>query len=479
MRKLSYCDIILLIRYFRKIYLAIVKQKYKNEGVFYIIIEFIKKAISVYKFCKDYCLKRDSRNIYVLSAKAFKLACKQNFSGYNILHNEKGFKLQKAFFDIYCTLNLKMFDDILNVNRKDDFISEIKRLKILEVETNSRSTAEYDLSAFYNNFYELFRSSLIDEILNNPYAEKRVNLISNINLLKKSEELSLKMDNGTEKIVTKIDKSTEKFIQAIEEKISDEKTEKCRNEKLIAIRSHAKGTEESMQKACYSLDLLKHFTDRIPNNNNVWEKIKDELVEFVSILSNTEAYQMDAAVHYSIAYFLGILLNSKSGKIIKYNQWVATKGIQQWEPISNDIKEYIKFKVEEKIINQTSDTLVVCVSITNDILNDVSEFIKANNIEIEKIVNYKMDNNIGNISVENGQHAWKLAEQIKRDLDGRPLKKRAGNIHFFFAAPAGLVFFLGQMSFSLKNIHLYEFANNTTEPKDIYYKTFFIEKGEI
>lgn len=321
--------------------------------------------------------------------------------------------------------------------------------------------------------------SLRTEILNNPYLEKRVNLTSNINLLKNSEDLSLKMDNDTEKIVTNVNKSAEKIIQAMEEKISDGKTDKLRNENLIAIRSHAKGTEESMQKACYSLDLLKYFTDRIPNNNNVWNNIKDELVEFVSTLSNAESYRMDASVHYSIAYFLGILLNSKSGKKIKYNQWVATKGIQQWEPIINDKKEYIGFKVEDKIINQNSDTVVVCVSITNDILNDVSEFINANNIEIEKIVNYKMDKNIGNISVENGQHAWKLAEQIKLDLDSRSLKKRAGHIHFFFAAPAGLVFFLGQMSFSLKNIHLYEFANNTTEPKDIYYKTFFIEKGEF
>ncbi|MEW9952930.1 SAVED domain-containing protein [Clostridium butyricum] len=321
--------------------------------------------------------------------------------------------------------------------------------------------------------------SLRTEILNNPYLEKRVNLTSNINLLKNSEDLSLKMDNDTEKIVTNVNKNAEKIIQAMEEKISDGKTEKLRNENLIAIRSHAKGTEESMQKACYSLDLLKYFTDRIPNNNNVWNNIKDELIEFVSTLSNAESYRMDASVHYSIAYFLGILLNSKSGKKIKYNQWVATKGIQQWEPIINDKKEYIGFKVEDKIINQNSDTVVVCVSITNDILNDVSEFINANNIEIEKILNYKMDKNIGNISVENGQHAWKLAEQIKRDLDSRSLKKRAGHIHFFFAAPAGLVFFLGQMSFSLKNIHLYEFANNTTEPKDIYYKTFFIEKGEF
>ena len=89
--------------------------------------------------------------------------------------------------------------------------------------------------------------SLRTEILNNPYLEKRVNLTSNINLLKNSEDLSLKMDNDTEKIVTNVNKNAEKIIQAMEEKISDGKTEKLRNENLIAIRSHAKGTEESMQ----------------------------------------------------------------------------------------------------------------------------------------------------------------------------------------------------------------------------------------
>ncbi|NSB34515.1 SAVED domain-containing protein [Clostridium saccharoperbutylacetonicum] len=287
------------------------------------------------------------------------------------------------------------------------------------------------------------------------------------------------MDNNTEKLVTEIKESNKKLIQDVRKKISNETTEKHRDEKLIAIRSYARGTEESMQKASYPLDLLKYFNNRLPINNTVWEQIKEELIKFVNRLSNSEAYQIDASIHYSIIFFLGILLNSKSGKTVKFNQYVANKGNQQWEPIGINNKEYTKFVVEDRNFEQDSDDIALCVSITNNIINDVSEFINSNNIKIEKIVNYKIEDNIGNLLVEDGQHAWALAQQIKKGLDDRPLKKKAGNIHFFFAAPAGLVFFLGQMSFSLKNIHLYEFSNNITEPKNIYYKTFFIEKGEI
>lgn len=442
------------------------------------IIEFLKKLYSVCKISYDLYLKKQSRCIYSLAEKAFILACKENFLEYKILYYEKGHNLKKAFWGIALKLNLKIYNDILNANRKQELIREVKLCKIIEVETRAGSTDEYDLSAFYNSLYESFIDKFQDQILNNPYAEKRANLTNHTKLLQNSEELSSKIDSNTDKLSMKNDNNTKKIIQAIKNDKTKENEESCHNEKLIAIRSYTRGTEESMKNACYSLDLSKYFNGRIPTNNNVWENIKKELIQFVETLSNTEAYQLDVSTHYSIVYLLGILLDSKSGKKVKIIQRTPSTGIQQWEPAICDTKGYNKFKVDEKIIEQNSNDIAVCVSITKNISNDVSEFLKSNDIKIEKIVNYMLDDNIGNLSVENGQHAWRLAQQIKRDLDNRPLKKREGNIHFFFAAPNGLVFFLGQMAFSLKNMHLYEFSN-TGKSKDIYYKTFVIEKGEI
>lgn len=442
------------------------------------IIELLKKLYSTYKILYDLYLKKQSRNIYSLSAKAFILACKQSFSGYKIFYNKKGIELKKAFRGIAFKLNLKTYNEILNANRKEELLRELKINKIIEVETQDGNTDDIALSAFYNSFYECFIDKFQDEILNNPYAEKRANLTNNTESLQNSEKLNNKLDKNTEKLCEKNDKNTKKIIQAIEKNKTNENSKSSNHEKLIVIRSYVRGTEESMKNACYSLDLSKYFNERIPINDDVWTKIQMEVIKFVKKLSNNEVYQLDASTHYSITYLLGILLDSKSGNKVKIKQRTSSLGIQQWEPVTYNLKEYNKFKVDERIIEQNSKDIAICVSITKNILSDVFEFITVNDIKVNKIVNYTLDDNIGNISVEDGQHAWRLAEQIKRDLDDRPLINREGNIHFFFAAPNGLVFFLGQMSFSLKNIHLYEFSNNA-EPKNIYYRTFVIPKGEF
>lgn len=69
----------------------------------------------------------------------------------------------------------------------------------------------------------------------------------------------------------------------------------------------------------------------------------------------------------------------------------------------------------------------------------------------------------GNDSVADGTHAWYLADQVKSAINKfRSFKECNGRLHIFMSVPVSLVFFIGQFSFDVRNLMLYEYDINAS-----------------
>ncbi|MNL06197.1 hypothetical protein D3C87_1268290 [compost metagenome] len=81
--------------------------------------------------------------------------------------------------------------------------------------------------------------------------------------------------------------------------------------------------------------------------------------------------------------------------------------------------------------------------------------IEEHNIEVQNFYHFILPAE-GFKSIKDGTHAWLLAEQVIKALDKLNPNQRKGKVHFFYAAPGGFVFFLGQQALNIREIILYE-----------------------
>lgn len=80
----------------------------------------------------------------------------------------------------------------------------------------------------------------------------------------------------------------------------------------------------------------------------------------------------------------------------------------------------------------------------------------AYKLSIGRVIRFKLPIS-GSASVQDGAHAWKLANQIKDIVDSRKLKEKRNTLHIFSACPNALMFLLGRYSLSFGKTILYEY----------------------
>lgn len=419
--------------------------------------EVLTYLVSKYKECQE----KNMSGLGILMAIAFTKACEKEVKGYNLRYFESGDSLISFMAKLIRNLGINTYINVSSIDR-EAFISKLNEEHIIEVETIHGSTDKYDLNSYYNSLYNNFLTIFRECTLENKYAEKRAGFEG-------QEDISKNIQMLTDKVTAVIDMYDEKKEdQLIKQPI------------MALVRCWAKGTEQVFEgcERKYILDFIDCFENRRCKDNITWSDIADKVSEFANTLSCNEEYCIDISAHYSIAYYLGLLLNSKSGKKAYINQR-SVGGINSWKSWAEESDNMYKLLDVETIeLDMESNNIAICISATMLIHNDVKEYIEANGIRVKKIINFSFGDYSGNSSVANGEHAWKLAQQVKSVLNSRNISERNGQLHLFFAAPVSVVFFLGQISFPFRNINLYEFTG-VYDPKEIYYRTLFIEKGEI
>lgn len=433
-------------------------------GVVQIGIEEIAKKILgiAWKKYNESKNEKESRLEYIIVA-SIAAACLEEYPSYQIIFLEKEEQLLKAIKRIMIEMNVKDTVHMLKEENVEDLVNNIVEQNLINVTTKSGSQSVVDLEAFYmifnKNILRIFRQLL----QNNDIAFENFLVDTNIKVLKNDE------------LILEEIKEVKECLKG-NNILENETKANLENIKKVMVRNIETGTEKIIEQCENTLDLCEYFNERICKDEENWEKIKEKIKAFTEGLDCNVKYEINLSVCYTIAYYLGICLNSKSSREIRIKQ--SSNGSVDWTPdFSNDAKEYSRFIVEEKKMKDGIGDLAICVSITSDIKRDVIEYLNAQHIEVGKVVNFTLDKKVGNKSVENGNHAWNLAEEVKNWLSKRTIKERKANLHIFIAAPVAIAFFLGQQSFAFVNINLYEYTGIFEEDK-IYKKSIFISKGE-
>lgn len=224
-------------------------------------------------------------------------------------------------------------------------------------------------------------------------------------------------------------------------------------EDRIAICSFPSDMEESVKGM---LDLTPCFEGRMLKDEYTWRDIERYIEEFVGKNTSRQVkYYIELLVHFSIAFMTGRIMNSKSGIYVMPIQRTV-RGVCCWDitdGIGSETAGFIE-TVENSDIS-ACDT-VLMISITHDIEEEVKDYIKEKSMKIYKFYHCKMPV-IGFDSVKNGEHAWKLANQINVLIGKRTVQEKRGYLHVFIAGPLAIMFNLGKMSTTYGKVQLYEF----------------------
>lgn len=211
----------------------------------------------------------------------------------------------------------------------------------------------------------------------------------------------------------------------------------------VGIRSFLPYTENLEEETNHLLCLSDHFDGRLLKSEKSWNgDIYARLVEFTQkIFSPGNAYLIQFNTHLSITFAVGLILNPKSG--VKAFPVQRGDGLIAWIPGVHyeTTPDYPMFN-EESIDNPVAEgDTVVAISITRNVKSHVEWYIEDSGLSIKSFYHFCLPLE-GTKAIQDGTHAWLLAEQVIRILDRRNPRQRKGKVHFFFAAPGGFVFFL-------------------------------------
>lgn len=226
----------------------------------------------------------------------------------------------------------------------------------------------------------------------------------------------------------------------------------------IGIRSFYNWAENMESETPKMLCLLEFFNGRKLKDPKYWNnRIPDKLEEFLADAIETNIpNHIHFDTHSSIAFMAGYTLDSKTGveviPIQKFNGKIL------WRPNKEKVYEdYPGWNYQEKIVDVNSNDTVITLGVRHKIINEVNFYLEKLNMSVYRIVNCTLDNGQGAGVVQDGTHAWLLADKIANFINDRPFKERLGHLHIFSAVPNGLMFFLGQFARSFGRFTLYEY----------------------
>lgn len=244
----------------------------------------------------------------------------------------------------------------------------------------------------------------------------------------------------------------------------------------IAIRSFIKYAENLETEAKHILKLEDYFTGRFLKEEYQWEDtIYPRLKEFlVTNCQEDKEYNIQIEANPTIAFLAGRILDIKTAKDIVPVQR-TDNGIVKWEKKDNDM-QYPQATCTGKILDDGKNDVAVVIGISRDIFDDVEEYLLTEKCEIGRIIDVRLETT-DSANVIDGMHAWRLANQIKNEIDKRVLREKQGMLHIFFACPNSMVFILGRYSLSFGKMQLYEYDFNK-QRTCTYYSTMTLPVKE-
>lgn len=221
----------------------------------------------------------------------------------------------------------------------------------------------------------------------------------------------------------------------------------------VGVRSFMHKYDDMEHRCDALLDLVPYFDGRFLQPDYQWQRdIFPKLRAFIEQHAREHRrLRLRVDAHASIAFAVGRLLDVKSGHHLEIEQRTTGAGIQYWQ--AGSTTDAPKLQVSSHGDSQRD--VVIALSITHDIANDVTQYCDNAMSEGYQFIDARLEGGPSGIGVVDGGHAWQIAEALAAALRTREQDSEC-KVHFFSAAPNALVFFFAQQ-LGLGNVTTYEF----------------------
>jgi hypothetical protein len=226
----------------------------------------------------------------------------------------------------------------------------------------------------------------------------------------------------------------------------------------IGIRSFWRFAEHLEDEVDELLSLNQYFRERHILSSELWQQnILPEVKAFVGkyVNSATPVYVI-LDTHGAIAFAAGRFSDTKGRGTMLPVQCGFGRQREVWSPTESGSAERL-WQIEEKQLETNGNEIAIAVSVTHNIVKDVTEFVNRELIAVNRILSFEILPKPGRTSVRGGSHAYYLAEDLALRI--RELQKdlQFETIHLFIAAPNGFQFHLGALSNLFGKCLLYEY----------------------
>lgn len=224
----------------------------------------------------------------------------------------------------------------------------------------------------------------------------------------------------------------------------------------LGIRSFSRFAESLEDSVDQLLCLQEFFDDRHIADVSHWHAdVLPRLREFLSTNLNAgQLTRLHLPVVSSVAFTAGYLTEPKLGAKIEIVQ-PGSLGEVTWSA-SSDESASVNWVVDQQDLDTSADAIVVAISISHDVRQDVSTFANERISDARAVLDVRLDQ-VGQAAIRNGQHAFDAANQLSTLIKAKQAELSCVRAHLFWAAPNSFAFLLGQASRTLGPISLYEF----------------------
>ena len=233
------------------------------------------------------------------------------------------------------------------------------------------------------------------------------------------------------------------------------------------VRSFLRFAEHMEDEVDHLLDLTDLFDGRqisAPEywNTEVGPKIREFMARSVATLGQC---RLQLSAHSSIAFAAGYELDPKSGTQVSLVQNTASgRSIWEFSPDAATCQTN-PWGISEMSANPEGVDIGIVLSVTHDASPEVLAHVQDHIPQLGQLLVFTIKPDIGPMAVKDGNHAWRLAQEVVKIVRERhPRRTSVGPLHVFGAAPNGLLFFVGRLARSLGPIQLYEHAFESDWP---------------
>lgn len=243
----------------------------------------------------------------------------------------------------------------------------------------------------------------------------------------------------------------------LEEKDSN-KREPRESMQILGIRSFLRLGASMEEETDEYLCLVRHFQERYIKEEELWqEAVLPEVNDFlVSTLPQSQRTRLILDTHSSIAFACGTIINMKAGTEVELVQQVHGK-THVWSSLEHGQFQMDGLRTQEVLCASGGQDLALAVGLTHSVLPDVEGHVRRFLPTVGRIQSFEPENGPSQNSVQDGVHAFKLAEHVVNHIRlNRPAAEIRGTIHLFASAPNSFFFFLGQQQKALGMCLTYE-----------------------